>query len=75
MNGKQRAVLWLGLILIAANLVRKWPEISAIIFTGAGTTSPPASGGNSSSGGNSIQVPIDPFLPTGPKITIPIPKL
>jgi uncharacterized membrane protein YgcG len=76
MTGKQRAVLWLGLILVAVNLVRKWPEISAIIFTGAGTTSPPATGGGSSgSGGNSIQVPIDPFLPTGPKITIPLPKL
>jgi hypothetical protein len=75
MNGKQRAVLWLGLILVAFNLIRKWPEISAIIFTGAGTTSPPQSSGGGSSGGNSIQVPIDPFLPTGPKITIPIPKL
>jgi uncharacterized membrane protein YgcG len=75
MTGKQRAVLWLGLILVAVNLVRKWPEISAIIFTGAGTTSPPSSGGSSGSGGNSVQVPIDPFLPTGPKITIPLPKL
>lgn len=76
MSGKQRAVLWLGLILVAFNLVRKWPEISAIIFTGAGTTSPPqSSGGSGGNGGGSVQVPIDPLLPTGPKITIPIPKL
>ena len=76
MSGKQRAVLWIGLILIAFNLVRKWSEISAIIFTGAGgggsSTSP---GGSNTGGGNSVTVPIDPFLPTGPKITIPIPKL
>lgn len=75
MTGKQRAVLWLGLILVAFNLVRKWPEISAIIFTGASTTSPPQQSGGSGSGGNSVQVPIDPLLPTGPKITIPLPNL
>jgi hypothetical protein len=77
MSGKQRAVLWLGLILIAFNLVRKWSEISSIIFSGAGA--PASSGGTppsgQSGGGNSVTVPIDPFLPTGPKITIPIPKL
>jgi hypothetical protein len=77
MSGKQRAVLWIGLILIAFNIVRKWSEISSIIFAGAG--GPIGSGstpsGGQSGGGNSVTVPIDPFLPTGPKITIPIPKL
>lgn len=76
MSGKQRAVLWIGLILIAVNLVRKWPEISSIIFSGAG--GPDSSGNTPSSGnggGNSVTIPVDPFLPTGPKITIPLPKL
>lgn len=77
MTGKQRAVLWIGLILIAFNLVRKWSEISSIIFSGAGA--PAGSGstpsGSPSGGGNSVTIPVDPFLPTGPKITIPIPKL
>ena len=76
MTGKQRAVLWIGLILIAFNLVRKWSEISSIIFSGAGA--PASSGGTTpsgSGGGNSIQIPVDPFLPTGPKITVPLPKL
>lgn len=75
MSGKQRAVLWIGLILIAFNLVRKWSEIRSIIFSGAGA---PADSGSAPSsgngGGNSVTVPIDPFLPTGPKITIPLPK-
>lgn len=86
MTGKQRAVLWLGLIMIAFNLVRKWPEISSVIFSGA-APAPDGTGNNSagntpsspSSGsvnqGGTIQIPIDPFLPTGPKITIPVPKL
>lgn len=68
--------MWIGLLLVAFNLVRKWPEISSVIFSGAASlpTDPgqPASGGD---GRHSIQVPIDPFLPTGPKITIPLPIL
>lgn len=76
MSGKQRAVLWIGLILIAVNLVRKWSEIRSVIFSGAGA---PADSGNAPSsgngGGHSVTIPVDPFLPTGPKITIPLPKL
>lgn len=72
MTGKQRAVMWIGLLLVAANLIRKWPDIRAVIFAGATSpVSPPDSSGGS--GGHSVQVPIDPFLPTGPKITIPLP--
>lgn len=76
MNGKQRAVLWIGLILVAFNLVRKWSEISSIIFAGAGSsassgTQPPST----NNGGNSITIPIPPIVPGVPKITIPIPKL
>jgi hypothetical protein len=50
----------------------KWSQIRSIIFSGA---SPPADPGATSgdSGKHSIQVPVDPFLPTGPKITIPLP--
>ena len=77
MSGQQRAVLWIGLILIALNLVGKWSQIRGIIFTGSGSAAPSdsSSGG---SGGNkppSIQIPIDPFIPgpTVPKITIPLP--
>jgi hypothetical protein len=48
MSGKQRAVLWLGIILIALNIVAKWSEIKSVIFTGPGGA--PSSGGSSSSG-------------------------
>lgn len=66
----------MGLILIGLNLVTKWAQIRDIIFSGAKTVTTPAQGPTQSpSGGNSVQVPIDPFLPTGPKITIPLPKL
>lgn len=77
MNGSQRAVLWIGLLLIAFNLVRKRAEISAVIFGGSTGTpgGQPSTGGGSNSGGGHVTVPIDPFLPTGPKITIPIPVL
>lgn len=75
MNGSQRAVLWIGLIMVAFNLVRKWSEIKGVIFAGAAATSPSTTSPSTSNPGNSIQVPIDPFLPTGPKITIPLPKL
>lgn len=27
--------MWIGLILVAANLVMRWPEIRSIIFSGA----------------------------------------
>lgn len=49
MSGKQRAVLWLGIILIALNLISKWSEIKSVIFTGSGS----ANSGGSSSGGSS----------------------
>lgn len=77
MSGQQRAVLWIGLILVALNLVGKWSQIRDIIFTGSGSTAPPdsGSGGSGGSKGPSIQIPIDPFIPgpTIPKITIPLP--
>lgn len=55
MTGQQRAVLWIGLILIGLNLVAHWSEIRAVIFTGADITSgipgSASSGGSSDSGG------------------------
>lgn len=84
MTGQQKAVLWMGLILIALNLVTKWPSIRAIIFTGSSPLPDSGSGkdntgniGGGSTGDNpSIRIPIDPFIPgpTSPKITIPLPK-
>jgi hypothetical protein len=38
MNGQQRAVLWIGLILVGLNLVGHWAEIKSVIFTGADIT-------------------------------------
>jgi hypothetical protein len=75
MSDQAKAVMWIGLILIALNLVMRWKDISAVIFTGAGK---PVS--DSTQGGSkqpSITIPIDPFIPgpTIPKITIPLPKL
>jgi hypothetical protein len=52
MSGKQRAVLWLGIILITLNFVTKWSEIKAVIFTGSSTA--PSGGGSGSSGGGGI---------------------
>jgi hypothetical protein len=40
MNGSQKAVLWIGLILVAVNLVMKWSEISAVIFKGSAGFTP-----------------------------------
>lgn len=76
MSGKQRAVLWIGLILVGLNIVMKWRDIRDIIFSGAAPIQQPQSGSGSGGGGKpSIQIPIDPFIPgpTIPKITIPLP--
>lgn len=80
MNGSQRAVLWIGLILVAFNLVRRWPEIAGVIFSGAGgsgvSSSNPNSGGISTVPGigapnspNGVTIPFGGF-----PITIPIPS-
>lgn len=34
MTGKQNAVLWIGLIIIAANLMMRWSDIKKVIFGG-----------------------------------------
>lgn len=39
MTGKQNAVLWMGLILVALNLISKWSTIRDVIFNGAGVSS------------------------------------
>jgi len=67
MNGSQKAVLWMGLILVVLNL--DWAALKNILFKGG-------TGGGSSGGGGSpsVTVPIDPLLPgpISPKITIPL---
>ena len=80
MSGKQKAVLWLGLILVALNLVDRWNEIKGVIFKGAGTSpgkTPSGSQPTNNQGQPVITVPIDPFIPgpTSPKITIPVPSI
>lgn len=81
MNGSQRAVLWIGLILVAFNLVRRWSDIAGVIFSGAA-----GSGGVSSSNPNSGGISVVPGIgaPNSPNgvtipfggfpITIPIPS-
>jgi hypothetical protein len=52
MTGQQRAVLWIGLILVGLNLVTRWSQIRDVIFSGSGITAGiPGSGGGSDSGG------------------------
>jgi hypothetical protein len=69
MTGRQKAVLWLGLILIGLNLVSKWSEIKSVIFQGSGITAPPGTGLPGSTGGK----PAFPFLPNIPGITGKVP--
>lgn len=51
MNGQQRTVLWIGLILVALNLVSRWGEIRSVIFNGAGIGAGIGTPGSSGSGG------------------------
>lgn len=44
MNNPSKTVLWIGLALIALNLVMQWPQIKSVLFTGE----QPAQGGGSS---------------------------
>ena len=55
MTGQQRAVLWIGLIMVGLNLVTYWPTIKQVIFQGTGITGG-ITGGSSSSGGG-LQFP------------------
>jgi hypothetical protein len=61
MTGQQRAVLWIGLILVGLNLVGHWTEIRTVIFNGAGIFSGGGSSGNGSGGG--FQIPGIPMIP------------
>ena len=54
MNGQQRAVLWIGLILVGLNLVGHWKEVAGVIFSGSGGFGIPGSG---SGGGFSLFPP------------------
>lgn len=64
MNGQQRTVLWIGLILVALNLVGRWGDIRNVVFSGAGIAS-----GIGGGGGGGIQV--GPTIPGFPGVQIP----
>lgn len=40
MTSKQRTVIWLGLIIVALNILIKWRTIRGIVFAGASSTAP-----------------------------------
>jgi hypothetical protein len=61
MSGQQKAVLWIGLILVGLNLVGHWKEITSVIFSGAGIGGGiPTPGG--SNGGSGIHIPFPPSI-------------
>lgn len=66
MNGPQKAVLWIGLIMIALNLVHKWSEIKGVIFS---STAPAPSSSNASPNSGVSTVPG--IAPTPGKVTLP----
>ena len=68
MNKYSSIVLWLGLLMIALNLVKDWSSVRNIIFQGSGSTAP-------ASGSGGVNIPLIPVpLPgqgyVGPKIHI-----
>lgn len=38
MTGKQEAVAWIGLIIIALNLFANWSQLKSILFVATGST-------------------------------------
>jgi hypothetical protein len=67
MSQHQTTVIWLGLVLIALNLILNLAELKSVIFSGS-------TGGGSGGGSHGITIPLDPFLPgpLSPHITIPL---
>lgn len=61
MSGKQQAVLWMGIILVALNL--NWAALKGIIFSGSSS---------SGSGSGGIHIPLLPLIPGSPGVTIPV---
>lgn len=64
MTGQQKAVLWIGLLLVGLNLVGRWSAIKSVIFSGAGITS--GIGGSGSTPGIGSGVPGIPISPQFP---------
>lgn len=51
MSGKQKAVIWIGLILIVLNIVSQWRQVKDVLF---GSGSQPNSGGGGTVGPNPL---------------------
>lgn len=66
MSGKAASVLWIGLILIALNLLSQWSVIKSVLFSGSPSSGSSGSGG----GGGGFKLPTLP-LPF-PFNTIPL---
>jgi hypothetical protein len=66
MNGPQRAVLWIGLILVGLNLVKHWKDVAGVIFSGSGGFGISGTG----SGGGGFNLPGIPGIGFPPGIGI-----
>jgi hypothetical protein len=66
MDGRQKAVLWIGLIMVGFNLALNWAAIRNVIFSGASGVSGGKSGSASSDPSGGITV-----NPPGQGITVP----
>jgi hypothetical protein len=65
MSGKQKAVLWLGLLMVAFNLAMNWAAIRNVIFSGAaGVGKSDGSASSDPTGGITVK-------PPGQGITVP----
>lgn len=75
MSGQQKAVLWIGLILVGLNLVGHWKDITKVIFSGAGIGAGiPTPGSSSGSGGLQIPNPLNLIPGHGGLFTTPTTK-
>lgn len=74
MSGQQKAVLWIGLILVGLNLVGHWKDITGIIFSGAGIGAGIPTPGQSSGGSNSPLNPLNLIPGHGSLFTSPTTK-
>jgi hypothetical protein len=60
-NGHAKAVMWIGLFLIAMNVIINWQTIRSLIFTGGSSS-------NSGGSGGLLPPPIANLLPGGAEL-------